>query len=91
MSLASNLPITLTDGAVMGLYCRMHISSNQISCLKKNEQESGSSCGNNDITLLCLHVVTQPNQARHVLRDMILQTVQIFIMNTTLLSFNRFH
>lgn len=50
MSLASSLPITLTDGAVMGQYRNMHISSNLISCLK-SEQESGSSCGNNDIIL----------------------------------------
>lgn len=61
MSLASNLPITLTYGAVMGRYWCMHISSNLISCLK-SEQESGSSCGNNDI-ILYVHMVTQPNQA----------------------------
>lgn len=61
MSLASSLPITLTDGAVMGRYWRMHISSNLISCLKR-ERESGSSCGNNDI-ILYVHLVTQPNQA----------------------------
>lgn len=61
MSLASSLPITLTDGAVMGRYWRMHITSNLISCLK-SERESGSSCGNNDI-IQCVHLVTQPNQA----------------------------
>ena len=61
MSLASSLPITLTDGAVMGRYWRMHITSNLISCLK-SERESGSSCGNNDI-ILYVHLVTQPNQA----------------------------
>lgn len=60
MSLASSLPITLTDGAVMGRYWRMHISSNLISCLKR-ERENGSSCGNNDI-MLYVHVVAQPNQ-----------------------------
>lgn len=60
-SLASSLPITLTDGAVMGLNWCMHISSNLISCLKR-ERESGSTCGNNDI-ILCVHLVTQPNQA----------------------------
>lgn len=38
MSLASNLPITLTDGAVVGRYWHMHISSNQISCLKSGEK-----------------------------------------------------
>lgn len=38
MSLASNLPITLTDGAVMGRYWHMHISSNHISCLKSTEK-----------------------------------------------------
>lgn len=60
-SLASSLPITLTDGAVMGRYWRMHISSNLISCLKR-EQKNVSSCGNNDI-ILYVHLVTQPNQA----------------------------
>lgn len=67
MSLASNLPITLTDGAVMGPYCCMHISSNQISCLKKEEWESGSSCGNNDITAVLM--VAQPNQALCVFKE----------------------
>lgn len=38
MSLASNLPITLTDGAVVGRYRHMHISSNHISCLKSSEK-----------------------------------------------------
>lgn len=38
MSLASNLPITLTDGAVVGRYRHMHISSNHISCLKSGEK-----------------------------------------------------
>lgn len=38
MSLASNLPITLTDGGVVGRYWHMHISSNQISCLKSSEK-----------------------------------------------------
>lgn len=61
MSLASSLPITLTDGAVVGRYWRMHISSNLISCLKR-QRESGSSCGNNDI-ILYVHLATQPNQA----------------------------
>lgn len=58
MSLASSLPITLTDGAVMRLNWCMHISSNLISCLKR-ERKSGSSCGNNDI-MLYVHRVTQP-------------------------------
>lgn len=48
--LASSLPITLTDGAVMGPNWRMHISSNRISCFKGASEKSGSSCGNNDIT-----------------------------------------
>lgn len=61
MRLASNLPITLADGAVMGRYWRMHISSNLILCLK-SKQENGSSCGNNYI-ILYAHLVTQPNQA----------------------------
>lgn len=48
--LASSLPITLTDGAVMGPNWRMHISSNRISCFKGASEKSASSCGNNDIT-----------------------------------------
>jgi len=60
MSLASSLPITLTDGAVMGRYWRMHITSNLIPCLE-SERESGSSCGNNDI-MLYDPLATQPNQ-----------------------------
>lgn len=59
MSLASSLPITLTDGAVMGRNWCMHISSNLISCLKR-EQKRGSSCGNNDI-MLYVHRATQPS------------------------------
>lgn len=70
MSLACSLPITLTDGAVMGRYWRMHITSNLISC-PKSERESGSSCGNNDI-IQCVHLVTQPNQAGlNVFKDII--------------------
>lgn len=61
MCLASNLPITLTDGAVMGRYWRVHISSNLISCLK-SRQESASRVGNNYI-IQYVHLVTQPNQA----------------------------
>ena len=38
MSLASNLPITLTEGAVEGQYWHMHISTNQISCFKSSEK-----------------------------------------------------
>lgn len=59
-SLASSLPITLTDGAVMGLNWCVHISSNLISCLKR-EHESASSCGNNDI-ILHVHLVTQARE-----------------------------
>lgn len=48
VSLASNLPITLTDGPVLGQYWPMHISRNLILCLERG-RESGLSLGNNDI------------------------------------------
>lgn len=61
MSLASSLPITLTDGAVMGRYRHMHISSNLILCLK-SEREVLQVV--ETMTSHCMfNVVTQPNQA----------------------------
>lgn len=92
MRLASNLPITLTDGAVMGHYWRVHISSNLISCLK-SRQESGSRVGNNYI-ILYAHLVTQPNQASRTgcfSRSYLKMQVQDFSMFTALRNFLIFH
>lgn len=65
MSLASNLPIALTEGAAEGQYWHMHILPNQISCLKSSKKvvqvvETMTSC-------IKFMLQTQPNQACKIL------------------------